>query len=244
MVDRSTGLPAYRQVANDLRDKIDQGTYVPGDQLPSERELIATYGVSRPTVREAIGLLRTEGRVEVAHGKGVFVRLPSQTTGADRLALLRIGGTGFRPGERTEVLRAELVAAPEQVAYALGVEVGANAVERQRIYHDDHGVVALSTSWLPAGLADVAPELIQTAPLPKMTFGLVEERTGRRAVRRRDVVTLRLVSADDAALLQVEPATSVLTMTNTYWDQHGEVTEYAEDLLGPGRELAAEYDLP
>ncbi|ARX85128.1 GntR family transcriptional regulator [Streptomyces alboflavus] len=34
-----------------------------------------------------------------------------------------------------------------------------------------------------------------------------------------------------------------LTMANTYWDQYGQVTEYARDFMGPDRELAADYDL-
>jgi GntR family transcriptional regulator len=76
-----------------------------------------------------------------------------------------------------------------------------------------------------------------------MTFGLIEERTGRRASRRRDTVSLRPVPDDVAGLLETEPGTVVLTMTNHYWDQHGEPTEYAVDYLGVGRDLSSEYDL-
>jgi DNA-binding GntR family transcriptional regulator len=243
MVDRSTGLPAYRQVANDLRSKIDAGDYKPGDQLPTEQELIKTYGVSRPTVREAIGLLRTEDRVTVAHGKGAFVKLPKITTGPDRLTMLRATGSGFRPGERTEILEAQVTTAPGRVSYALGLPDGATAVQRQRIYYDDKGVIALSTSWLPGEFAEVAPELVTKEPLPKMTFGLVEERTGRRVVKRKDVVSIRPVPAEAAARLETEEGKPALTMTNTYWDQNGAVTEYAEDFLATDRDLSAEYDL-
>jgi len=45
----------------------------PGDRLPSERQLAQLLGVSRPTLREAIGSLRAQGRVAVRHGQGVFV---------------------------------------------------------------------------------------------------------------------------------------------------------------------------
>ncbi|MGW7657659.1 UTRA domain-containing protein, partial [Streptomyces tendae] len=105
------------------------------------------------------------------------------------------------------------------------------------------GVVALSTSWLPGEFAAAAPELLSTGPLPKMTFGLIEERTGRRAVRRRDVVAIKEVPDDVAPLLGVTPGTSALSMTNHYWDQHGDTTEYAIDYLGTGRTLSADYDL-
>lgn len=64
----------YRQVAAAIRDTITSGEYRPGAPLPSEAQLIARYKVSRPTVRNAIAALRSEGLLEVIHGKGSFVR--------------------------------------------------------------------------------------------------------------------------------------------------------------------------
>jgi GntR family transcriptional regulator, transcriptional repressor for pyruvate dehydrogenase complex len=49
----------------------------PGDRLPSERELAAALGVSRPSVREAVRSLQAEGRLIVRHGQGVFVAEPA-----------------------------------------------------------------------------------------------------------------------------------------------------------------------
>ncbi|WP_341860605.1 hypothetical protein [Streptomyces flavidovirens] len=60
------------------------------------------------------------------------------------------------------------------------MDEGSLVVQRRRRYLDDEGVAALSTSWLPADLAQAASELISTGPLPKMTFGLIEDHTGRR----------------------------------------------------------------
>jgi GntR family transcriptional regulator len=57
MVDRRSGVPAFRQVAADLREKISADQYAPGERLPSERELVDTYGVSRPTIRDAVNVL-------------------------------------------------------------------------------------------------------------------------------------------------------------------------------------------
>ncbi|WP_324603896.1 MULTISPECIES: UTRA domain-containing protein [unclassified Streptomyces] len=170
--------------------------------------------------------------------------MPSKvTTGPDRLQLQRTTGSGFRPGERVEIVSAELVPATAEVADALEVDEGTPVVQRRRRYLDDDGVIALSTSWLPGDLAEAAPELISTGPLPKMTFGLIEDRTGRRATKRRDVVSIRPVPEDIAQLLEVEAGALALTMANHYWDQHGQVTEYARDFMGTDRELAADYDL-
>lgn len=61
------------QVAASLSERIASGELAPGGQLPSEGELIATFGVARTVVREAIAKLKALGVVEVYHGKGAFV---------------------------------------------------------------------------------------------------------------------------------------------------------------------------
>lgn len=61
-------------VADRLRDDIDQGKYSPGDQLPSYRDMATVQDVSAGTVRDAVHLLEREGRVEIRHGSGAYVR--------------------------------------------------------------------------------------------------------------------------------------------------------------------------
>src|SRR6266496_5274589 len=69
-------IPLYHQLSQLLRTAIEQGTYHPGDRLPSEPELIREYGVSRITVRQALDELEAEGRVVRRHGKGTYVAEP------------------------------------------------------------------------------------------------------------------------------------------------------------------------
>lgn len=244
MPGNTPALPPYQRIAAQIKGRIERGELHPGDRIPSVREIVRDEGVSVATATRVAAVLRAEGYAETISGIGTVARTPSKiTTGPDRLQLQRTTGTGFRPGEHVEILSAELVPATAEVSDALGVETGIPVVQRRRRYVDDDGVIALSTSWLPGELAEAAPELTSAEPLPKMTFGLIEERTGRRAVKRRDVVSLRPVPDDVAPLLGVEAGSLVLTMANTYWDQHGQVTEYARDFMGTGRELSADYDL-
>ncbi|MGH3691415.1 MAG: FadR/GntR family transcriptional regulator [Microbacterium sp.] len=93
-----------RQVRDQLEGAITRGDYGPGDRLPSERELTEMFGVSRVSVREAIGSLETLGLVDVQHGRGCFVapgRAENYTVPfrhwlgvhrADVLELLRVRG--------------------------------------------------------------------------------------------------------------------------------------------------------
>ncbi|MBA3771262.1 MAG: FadR family transcriptional regulator [Ramlibacter sp.] len=63
----------YRQIAEQLRSLITVGEFVPGCRLPAERDLATQFGVSRPSVREALIALEVEGWVEVRTGSGVYV---------------------------------------------------------------------------------------------------------------------------------------------------------------------------
>ena len=63
----------YLQVAEQLSNFIGEGTLKPGQRLPSERDLASQFGVSRPTVREAMIALEIAGLVEIRSGSGVYV---------------------------------------------------------------------------------------------------------------------------------------------------------------------------
>ncbi|MBO0764760.1 MAG: FadR family transcriptional regulator [Hyphomicrobiaceae bacterium] len=63
----------YRQIADQLRQLIDDGEYAVGSRLPTERELAEKLGVSRPTVREALIALEVEGRLRIKVGSGIYV---------------------------------------------------------------------------------------------------------------------------------------------------------------------------
>jgi DNA-binding FadR family transcriptional regulator len=64
----------YLQVAEQLQELIAAGTFARGSRLPSERDLASQFGVSRPTIREAMIALEIAGLVEVRSGSGVYVR--------------------------------------------------------------------------------------------------------------------------------------------------------------------------
>jgi len=66
--------PLSRQVADNLAETIQNGQFDPGDTLPSEIQLAAEYGVSRPVIREALKTLEGEGLIAIAVGKQATVK--------------------------------------------------------------------------------------------------------------------------------------------------------------------------
>ena len=63
-IDRTSGLPLYLQIAEQLRARIVAGSLRPGDALPTEFDLKDQYGVSRATVRQALDIFEVLDRLE------------------------------------------------------------------------------------------------------------------------------------------------------------------------------------
>src|ERR1044072_7092895 len=89
----------YEQIAQKLAKAIADGEYELGQRLPSERELAQSFGVSRPTVREAIIALELDELVEVRLGSGVYVKNRQPPNG-------REGARDIGPFELLEARRA------------------------------------------------------------------------------------------------------------------------------------------
>ena len=81
-VDRGTGIPLGAQLAGRIRTAVEDGTLVPGDRLPSVRELADIAGVNVNTVRAVYARLESEGRVSSEQGRGTFVTARTPAGGA------------------------------------------------------------------------------------------------------------------------------------------------------------------
>lgn len=72
-IDREHEDFPYLQIAADLRQGIEAGTYPPGTPIPSYTQLSDEYGVHLQTAQRAVHLLRSEGLVRTIRGRGTFV---------------------------------------------------------------------------------------------------------------------------------------------------------------------------
>ncbi|MEV7011378.1 winged helix-turn-helix domain-containing protein [Streptosporangium sp. NPDC051022] len=108
VIDPYSPEPVYRQLARLLRDAIDRGEYGPGQMLPAEGRLAQIYEVGRDTVRDALDVLRSEGRVDTTRGARTRVRADQGKADFDLPSGGRVDGRmptldererwGLRPG--------------------------------------------------------------------------------------------------------------------------------------------------
>jgi GntR family transcriptional regulator len=123
----------------------------PDAAIPSERELMATYGVSRATVRKAIDVLVSDGLLHRVHGKGTFVATPRLES---RLHLASFSQDMRRRGlePSTRLLSVELDEPPGEVARALGLDGDGTAWRVDRVRLADGEPIALEHGWYPRAL--------------------------------------------------------------------------------------------
>ena len=88
-------IPQYRKLYEVLRKHIVEGVYKEGDLLPSENELCTLFGMTRPTVRQALSTLANDGFIRKHQGKGSIVVSPPRDIG-----ILSVSGTTSAVGDR------------------------------------------------------------------------------------------------------------------------------------------------
>lgn len=233
--------PLYIQIARHIRDQIRSGQLKPGDPIPSTRQIMKDWTVAMATASRVITALRGEGIVTAVPGRGTVVADTIGQTPRDHVIAMRKTGRIYHDGEHARIIAAELVPAPEQVADALGIDAGAQAIRRHRVTYRGETPVSASTSWFAGELAEVAPLLLETGRIPQGTPGYIEETTGRTIASGRDQHTADAATEQDAADLGVPVGSPVTRGRNWMYDQAGEVIEYGEYVSAAGRWKCYEY---
>lgn len=226
-LDDQTSRPLYQQVADELRGQIQRQELMPGGQLPTEAKLMDEYGVSRNTIRLALGVLRDEGLVVTGQGRGSFVAdVPSgnvqRGTRAQRHVVDRHGLDTqlVEFGEPGEAERIEVTVTtrvpPPGVAEALRLRPDARVLERRRLLYRDGQPNQTADSYLPEALA-TDNDLRRPSPLVD-GIALALERSGHPIAGHVDEITVRMPSPSEAQQLQIATGVPLVMVLRTAYD--------------------------
>lgn len=238
----------YQRIANDLKEAIQAGRYGPGDRLPGENELMATYQVARMTARQALGVLINEGAAESRKGAGVFLRefRPVRRRGIQRLSSQQ-WGTGRsiwaadvedRPLAVDQVEVSE-ESASERIASALMVDPETLVCIRKRRYVVEGKPVALATSYLPADIT-AGTAITQENPGPGGIYARLAD-LGYKPVHFREEVRCRMPSESEAKQLSLSTGVPIILVCRTAFAEGGRPVEVNEMCLDSASYLL-EYD--
>ncbi len=218
-------VPKYYRVKEALLERITEGVLPPGALVPSEPELCDEFGVSRITVRKAIGDLVHEGKLRTVQGKGTFVMAPKLQERFVQRAF-GIHEDMERRGLRltTTVLHQEVIPAPPEVAARLEVRRGepVHLLERLRSVEDDK--LLLSTTYIPAFLC---PGLVDDDLSSGSLYRLLRERYGVKIGRGERSLEAVAAGQREARLLDLALASPLLLLDTVAYLPDGRPFEYS-----------------
>src|ERR1700736_526661 len=206
-------VPASAQLAGLLKAQILERQLPPGSRLPTERELIERSGLSRVTVRAAVGILEGEGWVVRRQGLGTFVAEPvkQELESGVRTITEVLVSRGVTP--RVEVLSHEVVPAPQRVGATLG---RSDVLRIQRRFSENDQPLAIVTAYLPADLsADAVEPLLSAASPTETTYTMWEQRLGVRIGSATHEIHAAGASTEIAAALGLSEGAPVLVGRRT-----------------------------
>ncbi|WP_018684746.1 GntR family transcriptional regulator [Actinokineospora enzanensis] len=235
--------PPYMQIAAEIRARIASGDLKAGDPVPSARQITRDWDVAMATAAKALALLGSEGIVRSVPGVGTIVAGDSLHLSAqDRVLAVERTGKIYPPGHYAKIRAAALLAAPAEVAGALGVDEGDQVIQRRRTTYNAEGVpLSTSVSWYSGELAELAPLLLETSRIPQGTARYIEEQTGRGVSATHVQHASGGASSEDAQELGVESGAPVLLSRNRFLDADGVVIEYGESTALAGHWVFYEY---
>jgi GntR family transcriptional regulator len=232
-------IPHYHQLQEILRKRIESGEFKPNDQFPTEEQLCQEYGVSRGTVGRAVKILVDEGWLRRKQGLGTFVTRPSLSPAVFRLADFAedMRQRGLEPS--TRLLSLEVIPASEEVAARLQIPVGEKVIKISRLRLANGRPMAYEIRHLAY---DLCPQLMEEDLENQSIHSLLIDKHDIPLIRACHTVEARVLSEEEAQLLEVEPGSAgffIDRLTYTTHDRPG--TWYQALYRGDEYRFTAEF---
>lgn len=226
MFDLESPVPYHLQIREILKKEITDGVYT--ERIPSERELIARFNVSRTTIREAINHLVNEGTLKKIHGKGTFiVKNKHIHEWLDSINSLTetIKKMGMEPGAK--LLQNEQQTVSDNISLHMERDV-LHLIKRLRTADDIP--IAIESHYYHPELG----KLLQNFDLNAVTIYKVLENDLHVSMDEAEQsISCKPIQEDDAIELGIEAGTNVLYVERFITNSLGEPIEYYTSVIKP-----------
>lgn len=228
-MDHASPVPLYYQVASQIETAIDSGDLPVGARLGNEIDLAARLGLSRPTVRQAIGSLVDKGLVIRRRGAGTQVVFNRVKRSLELSSLFDdLAAVDQQP--TTRVLVNEVVTASDDLAHRLGIPEGESVLRLERVRSARGEPIARMRNYLPAGLIQPSSAVLEERGLYQLLRA-----EGVRLHAAHQSIGARIAEQADSELLDEPVGAALLTMERTTYDQAGTVVEYGSHVYRASR---------
>jgi GntR family transcriptional regulator len=225
-LDPKSSVPLYLQLREALLNRITHGKIAPHEKLPSERELVREFGISRMTVRRAVQDLIQEGLLYTRVGKGTFVS--SLRFEQDHLL------TGFTEEMRgldrnvsSEVLAMDLILADEMLVDKLELDPNSPVHRLHRLRKADDIPLASEIAHIPQ---ELCPTLDQYNFASESLYATMGRVFGVRLVSAKQTVVASLANAAEHRIFNTTHPAAVLRMQRTTRTEKNVIAEYVESV--------------
>jgi len=217
-LDYNSPLPLNVQLKDSLRREILQGEL--NDRIPSERDLMDRFNVSRSTVRKAISDLVREGVLEKIHGKGTFISHRPVEEWLGNLSTYNsiIEEMGMKPS--TRLLHHGRENSPREIADALGVD---DFYVIERLRYADNVPIAIEKQYYPV---EIGLKLVRFDLNTAVLYDLLELSLGIKLWEAEQIISSAQPSKEEGSLLEIPEATSVMVFERITWDPEGSPVEF------------------
>jgi GntR family transcriptional regulator len=219
--------PLWRQIADRLRRSIAAGEFRPGDVLPSETEINATFQVSRATARASLEGLRHEGLIRRQSGRGSIVLAPKVEQPVNELASFSEDMRRRRLRPSYSTFSAESAPARGEAAEALEIGDGELAFHIRRLLLADDEPIGMSESWLApwifAACRQPTPDELDAGSL----YEWLDRFCGQKISGARERIEAALADTAMARRLEVAPGSALLVARRRSHAEDQRPIEYA-----------------
>lgn len=216
-LDYNNSIPLYLQLKEKLEQNIKNGTY--GPKIPSEREIMDEFYVSRSTVRQAVAELVSNGILVRRPGRGTFIALKPIDDWLGNLSSTTetIERMGMQSGAK--LLHSEILDLSPELQEETGLD---KAFHFKRLRYANHTPMGIENHYYPIPLG----EKINTYDLNKVTlYDLLETKLGIHTFEAEQVIKAGTVSKEDASLLDIKRNSSMLFTDRKLVDINGQFVE-------------------
>lgn len=220
MLDPNHPLPLHIQLKEEIEKQIVEKRYQ--EKIPSERELMETYAVSRSTVREAVNLLVREGVLKKVHGKGTFISIkPIQDWLGNLCSTTEtIRNMGMEPGAK--VIEHYITTPSAHIRDLTGFQ---SAYFIKRIRFANQIPIGIESHFYPV---EIGERLVQFQLDNATLYDLLENELHIRFGESEQIITSGTITGEDAKHLHAGDHANVLKVERIITNTAGEVIEYEE----------------
>jgi GntR family transcriptional regulator len=240
MLDKRLPVPLYSQLHGILRDMLENGSWKPGDRLPTEEELCEEYDVSRTTVRGALRGLEIEGLIERSPRRGTTIarpRIPEHILQSVIGSYALIYPEGGRLA--TRLLEAVVIAPQKTIRSALGLGGDEKAIKVARIRLVDREPLFWTVAYVPYALC---PGFVNEDFEKHSFFELLENNYGVFISRAERSVTATIASSPAVGYLGVKPGAPLIRVIVHSYGRSGLPVEFS-DTYFRGDRVRLEVDI-